>query len=400
MKKYNQILIKDNNKKLIYQLIEEFPGISRVRLAEQLKLSKTTVSALVDELLQENYVIDQGAQVSSHQGRRPNSLMVNNKNNYIIVINWRKDNAEIALVDSAMNINFCKAYDMKNTSDSLGKLGSCYQDFIESECVSIRILGVCVIFPGMIDEKHDRLISVVLPNEKSGNYRISRLKKIIKEYPLAILNDTACFAYAENVFEKLNEDSYIYININDGVGAAIIHDGHLLSGASGMASQFGHFSVDRNGHSCACGNKGCLENQIGEMALPRLFQQYGIKSPRKDGEKIMFKDLAQLVKKGDENAAKLMEAMAEDFAYALCNAIALFHPKFVVIGGIGRKLGDDFLTMVRQNMKSFGFQQFVSDVEVIYTKLGEASVVRGAAKYYMNSYFRFDDMEANQLFCG
>ena len=59
--KYNQLLIKDNNKKQIYQLIEDFPGISRTQIAEQLKLSKTTVSALVDEMMQEMFVIDEGA---------------------------------------------------------------------------------------------------------------------------------------------------------------------------------------------------------------------------------------------------------------------------------------------------------------------------------------------------
>ena len=60
VKKYNQLLIKDNNKKQIYQLIEDFPGISRTQIAEQLKLSKTTVSALVDEMMQEMFVIDEG----------------------------------------------------------------------------------------------------------------------------------------------------------------------------------------------------------------------------------------------------------------------------------------------------------------------------------------------------
>ncbi len=47
-----------------------------------------------------------------------------------------------------------------------------------------------------------------------------------------------------------------------------------------------------------------------------------------------------------------------------------------------------------------GFRQFVSDVEVVYTRLGEASVVRGAAKYYINQYFKFHDMDASGLFCG
>ena len=75
VKKYNQLLIKDNNKKQIYQLIEDFPGISRTQIAEQLKLSKTTVSALVDEMRQEMFVIDEGASESSRQGRKPIALL-------------------------------------------------------------------------------------------------------------------------------------------------------------------------------------------------------------------------------------------------------------------------------------------------------------------------------------
>ena len=400
VKKYNQLLIKDNNKKQIYQLIEDFPGISRTQIAEQLKLSKTTVSALVDEMMQEMFVIDEGASESSRQGRKPNSLAVNNSTNYVIVLNWHKDNLEIALVDSAMNIVLCREYDMKNAGDALAGLKGYFEEFREAQCVDIHVMGVCVIVPGMIDEKHDEIISVVLPTESQGNYKISRLRSMLDGYPLAILNDTACFAYAETAFGKLDGENYIYININDGVGAAIIHDRHLLGGASGMATQFGHFSVDRHGCPCACGNRGCLENQIGELALPRQFEEFGLEVPKGSGDKLLFKDLAALVRAGDEDALRLMSYMAEDFAYALCNAITLFHPELVIIGGIGRKLGDRFLELLKGKMQQFGFRQFVSDVDVVYTKLGEASVVRGAAKYYINRYFKFNDMEPSQLFCG
>ena len=48
-----QQVIKAVNKKKIYMLISENPGISRVNLAARTELSKTTVSALVDELIQE-----------------------------------------------------------------------------------------------------------------------------------------------------------------------------------------------------------------------------------------------------------------------------------------------------------------------------------------------------------
>lgn len=400
MKKYNQLLIKNNNKKQVYQLIEEIPGISRAQVAEALQLSKTTVSALVDELMQEGFVLDEGAAESSRQGRKPNSLAVNHQGNGVVVLNWHKDSLDISLVNSAMELVVVREYTLRDQQESLKRIGTAFREFVQSECEGIHVMGVCAIVPGMIDEKEDQIISVVLPDEGRGNYRIHELRQVLSGYPLAILNDTACFAYAENAFGKLESDSCIYININDGVGAAIIHDGHLLSGASGMATQFGHFSVNRNGCQCACGNRGCLENQIGELALPRLFREFGVKWEKDPKEKILFKDLAGLVMKGETEAIQLMESMAEDFAYALCNAITLFHPEVIIIGGIGKKLGEPFLECLRDKMSHMGFRQFMADVKVDYTELGEEAVVLGAARYYISNYYRFHDMEAEQCFCG
>lgn len=400
MKKYNQILIKDNNKKQIYQLIEEIPGISRAQLAEALKLSKTTVSTLVDELMQEGFVLDEGAMESGRQGRKPNSLVVNSRENGVVVINWKKDSADITLVDSSMGITAVREYDLRGERERLRVLGKAFDTFVQEVCRKIHIMGVCAVVPGMIDERGDQIISVVLPDEGRGNYRICELRQAFSGYPLAVLNDTACFAYAENAFGKLDGDSCIYININDGVGAAIIHDGSLLSGASGMATQFGHFSVDRSGRRCACGNRGCLENQIGELALPRQFQRFGVICGKEPGEKLLFKDLAGLAEQGDPAAVRLMESMAEDLSYALCNAVALFHPEEIIIGGIGRKLGGRFLGCLREKMAHMGFRQFMADVEVDYTELKEDAAVVGAARYYIDHYHRFRDMEPGQCFCG
>ncbi|MDE6930813.1 MAG: MarR family transcriptional regulator, partial [Lachnospiraceae bacterium] len=129
MKKYNQSLIKDQNKKQVYQLIEDMPGISRAQIAELMKVSKTTVSALADELMQEGFIIAEGAAASNRQGRKRNSLIVNSRGNYVIVLNWHKDNLEIAVVDSAMNVSLCKTYTMKNKGDALTELTSYYEEF-------------------------------------------------------------------------------------------------------------------------------------------------------------------------------------------------------------------------------------------------------------------------------
>ena len=53
-----QYLIRSGNLRQIYQLIDQNIGISRARLAKITKLSKTTVSSLVDELIAGGYVLD------------------------------------------------------------------------------------------------------------------------------------------------------------------------------------------------------------------------------------------------------------------------------------------------------------------------------------------------------
>ena len=58
MKFINQQLIKDTNMKHLYTSIYHNPGISRAHLSKQTALSKTTVSTLIDELIERNFILD------------------------------------------------------------------------------------------------------------------------------------------------------------------------------------------------------------------------------------------------------------------------------------------------------------------------------------------------------
>ena len=72
MKLVNQQVIKNTNMKRLYTSIYSSPGISRAHLAKQTKLSKTTVSTLVDELIEREFIVDSGIGESDSIGRKPN----------------------------------------------------------------------------------------------------------------------------------------------------------------------------------------------------------------------------------------------------------------------------------------------------------------------------------------
>ena len=71
MKLVNQQIIKNNNLKNIYSLIQKSPGVSRAQLAKMCNLSKTTVSSLADELIERKFIQDAGGNICRTQAKQP-----------------------------------------------------------------------------------------------------------------------------------------------------------------------------------------------------------------------------------------------------------------------------------------------------------------------------------------
>ena len=117
-----QHLIRSGNLRQIYQLIDQNIGISRARLAKITKLSKTTVSSLVDELIAGGYVLDCGAGASQQQGRRPNVLRVNGAGNVVAVISWRRARLDIALVAADSKVLLRSQVPLAEQDDGVEKI--------------------------------------------------------------------------------------------------------------------------------------------------------------------------------------------------------------------------------------------------------------------------------------
>ena len=408
----NQQLIKAVNKKKLYMLVSENPGVSRANLAATTELSKTTVSALVDELIQEGHLVDEGAVESKRQGRRPNSLAVNDKRDCVIVLNWRKRTIQTALVSAAYEVEVLEETGLAEGEALAGEnpaegdssaeapavlIWNITREFLKNHGQNRNILGICLVIPGIVDSERRRIISMVL-SLGEDDHMVTELRQQVKDYPLAVFNDTACLAYAENAFGDVDIKNYVYLNINEGVGASLIQNGVILRGATGMGTQFGHFSIDRDGELCSCGNRGCLENRIGEIVLARRAKECGALEEFAGIDRILFRHVGQLAMQGMPGAKRLISALADDLSYGLGNLITMFHPDTIIIGGMGRKLGELYLEQVIDKVKSVGFRQFVEDVDIRFTTLKEDAIFRGAAKYYMDTHYDFMEDMNGKLF--
>lgn len=399
MAQLDQQYIKSTNLKTLFHLIQKNRGISRATLAKVTNLSKTTVSALVDELIMSGYIMDCGTDVSIASGRKPTKLSVNATQNNIAIFHFHRNWLNAALVNLNNEVIFelriSKTVDMNYVQSAV----SLFHNELETHDKNARILGICIIVPAIIDQTESKIVSTVLDSALPNN-AIDQLKQNFTDYPLIILNDTSCYAYAECLNKKMDDEYFAFVNIGHGVGAVLLDHGKMFRRANGMTTQFGHFSVDRNGELCSCGNRGCLERRIGETVLYDRAVKEGLEKLFPNRSKSSFAALKEQADANNPDALRLMDVLAEDLAYSIGNLISLFNPEEVVIGGNGTVLGQHFLDAVIEGLKHSGFQQFVKKTAIRFSSLDKSSAIRGSAQYFIDRYYSFDGKEQNHFYIG
>lgn len=249
MKLVNQQLIKNTNLKLLYNSIFENRGISRAALAKKTGLSRTAVSALIDELTGSGFLYDSGTGDSAGVGRKPNCLELCSGNHYIAVFGWEEKRVHAQLIDICGSTLLQQEL-YRTPGDSYTEL--CHA-FLEERMLklirSTQLLGICFVLPAMIDPEKETVFSttISLAQDQGETGVIPLLRETFSSYAAAVLNDTACAAYAEKVYTAILEKDYAFIRFSRGIGAALFIQDRLLGRACASYTQFGHFSISPPG---------------------------------------------------------------------------------------------------------------------------------------------------------
>ena len=396
----SQQKIRETNLKRIFHIILTEKGISRAQIAHKTKLTKTTVSSLVDELIEKHFVEEtKASETQAKIGRKPIQLKPDSAHSVIIVISWRAHTILFTILSVSSCILFEHTITYSNKENATVLLTSyCNEILIPlTKKKHLKLLGICIIVPAIVDQIQQKIHSTVL-HLLNNELCAAVLREKIPLYPLAILNDTACLGYAELLNSYLQKQNFSYVNVNSGVGAVFFEKGKMLGGAGAMATQFGHLSINRNGTQCSCGNRGCLEQEIGEMNLTRKAAQFDIVPTRK--RPITFEYIGKLAAEENKNAQSLIRCLAKDLAYGLSNLIVLCNPRLIVLGGSGIKLGEIYLEAVTEELHKIGFKEFISKVEIKFSTLGDSAETVGAARYFMDTYFNFTQKASSDFYLG
>ena len=162
--------------------------------------------------------------------------------------------------------------------------------------------------------------------------------------PVHLESDANAAAVAEwklGAGRSAQVDSMAMITLGTGVGSGLILNGRIWHGMVGMGGELGHASIDRNGPTCPCGSRGCLELYASANGLLRFARAQAIASDATvafkqfadRSERFSAQDVARLAEAGDVSAQRCFQQLGECLGFGLASLINILDLPLIIIGG-------------------------------------------------------------------
>lgn len=253
-----------------------------------------------------------------------------------------------------------------------------------------EIAGVGIGAPGPLDTK--RGLVLLTPNLGWVNLPLrDRLGQALA-LPAELDNDANCAILGEWwQGAARGADVVVGLTIGTGIGGGIVLGGRIFHGASDVAGEIGHMTIDSTGRRCKCGNYGCLEAYASGPAIAARAVE-GIEAGAETSlPQYVQGDLARITAQvvyeaahdGDEYALEVVHETAKLLGAGVASIINLFNPEVVVICGGVTLAGDRLFVPLRSEAKRRAFRPAVEVCRIVPGELSGTAGVYGAAAVFM-----------------
>jgi predicted NBD/HSP70 family sugar kinase len=379
----DQQLLKQLNRMALVRQVSTQPGLSRAALADVLGLTKSTVSLLVRELVDEGWLTESELLVTGEVGRRATPLHL--------------DPSRLALLGAELGVDEARVVATNLLGEVLDTRILTYEDPGDPEsCIRLaavalvklakrlarpagqgtarRVLGVGLGLHGAVD-----VALGLLHHAPHLGWRDVDVAGIVQAHvvgsslaglPLSMQNAATVAALGEfEVADQSGTDPLIYLSIGYGVGAGVIVNDRLLTGLHGFAGEVGHAILQAGGPLCQCGRRGCADALIGLGSL------LGREHPSHPALERLFRRVAD----GDKATCAAVDAAGRQLGILLNNLWAGFDPMAIVIGGPALQLGDAFIEPARHVLAAYAHAAMLPPPAIRTSHFGAQAVAVGAA---------------------
>ncbi|MBT6834609.1 MAG: ROK family protein [Bacteroidetes bacterium] len=378
----NKTLMRELNRSNILNYLRINGPTARTDIVRNIGLSAGAVSDITSELMGLNFIVEESLGKSSG-GRKPVFLAINPDVGYVVGIKLMENKLAIAITNFLAEVIETKQVDFKvgaqeNNFKEIAKIAN---DFItEAGLDRGDLQGVGIGLPGIVDVERG-----VLQHSPIIGWRDVQVEEIMSEImkvPVYIDNDVNTFTLTELWFGKgLGANHFMTVTIGRGIGLGIVTNGKIYRGQGG-AGEIGHTVITPGGKRCDCGKQGCLEAYISDPALVNEAFEQGLITKQDS-----IKTLANLANSGSVEAEKIISNAGYIFGSTLANLANIFDPEFIIVGGEGLRLGDNFLNGMNKAFLNETMPALRGRTTITIDRLDDTAWARGAAGLILQEIF-------------
>lgn len=186
------------------------------------------------------------------------------------------------------------------------------------------------------------------------------------------MNDANCFALAEAVMGAGRGADVVFgVILGTGVGGGIVVRGEIVRGRQGLAGEWGHNVLEKDGPLCYCGKHGCIESMISGPALSAFYE--GLTQRR-----LSFKEICAKLADNESAAQRTIDRFIDGFGLAIAQVINILDPDVIVLGG-GLSKFDLLYPRIIEATSPHVFTEPPLETKFLRHEIGDSAGVFGAA---------------------
>jgi len=386
----DQALVRELNLSLVLRFIHNEAPVSRSQIAQATGLNKSTVSSLVEELLQRRLVHETG--INSIGAGRPATLLETNPGaGGIIGVELGVDFIAVALADITANILWRELVSIDPSNAQETNIARILEMTDEAIGIckdhSLHLLGLGLSVPGTVDLEQGNL--VFAPNLQWRNVPFRKIFFERAGLNIYIENDANAAAIAEHLFGVArNCDDFIFVVVGIGIGGGLFLNGNLYRGKNGFAGEIGHTPIVAEPYQnpCHCGNLGCWETYANQSSLikrvqTRLENNRESVIPDLMAEQNSPLSISIIKQAADDCDKEALEALTETgtaLGLGFASLIDVFNPEKIVLGGSLSILGKYLLPSIKETATKQSLSDVSPKAEILLSCFETDAILKGA----------------------
>ena len=368
------------NRRIALNFIRRHNPMSRAELARRSGLQRSTVSAIVDQLIDEGWVTE-GAVGHVPRGRRPRFLHLNVERAGIIAVELRPEVTTVGL--GGVDARFIEQTSWPTPHTPEAFVRRLARTIATMRRVHSRVVceGIGISLPGRVSAEGRLLFA---PNLRWEDVNLATLIESAVGLPVVLENAANACALAELWFGRHPENirHILAVTVSEGIGVGLLVNGQLLHGGHAMAGEFGHVTIDEYGPPCPCGKRGCWERYASNSAAV----QHYVHGPSSEVTDIpRFEDLLRFADHGDPRAIQALERMARFLGFGLAGLATGLAPEVIVVIGEMTAAWDRLGPIILGEVKKRSLPHV--DTRIVPTDPSTYPRLRGAVTLVVQQHF-------------